>query len=111
MQGAGDEEKDALGKLGDLCRVYFKYQEFQRSKAVIDFDDMVVQATELLKRKPGVLAKYHKRYKHVLVDEFQDNNYAQLELVKQVAKSGTVTVVGDDDQSIYRFQGAYLTNF
>jgi DNA helicase-2/ATP-dependent DNA helicase PcrA len=106
-----DMEKDALGKLSDLCRVYYKYQEFQRSKAVIDFDDMVVQAAELLKRKPSVLAKYHKRYRHVLVDEFQDNNYAQLELVKLVAKTGNVTAVGDDDQSIYRFQGAYLTNF
>lgn len=52
MQGAGDEEKDELGKLSDLCRGYYKYQEFQRSKAVIDFDDMVMQAAELLKRKP-----------------------------------------------------------
>ncbi|MGI0026155.1 MAG: UvrD-helicase domain-containing protein, partial [Nitrososphaera sp.] len=63
------------------------------------------------KRKPNVLAKYHKKYKRILVDEFQDNNYAQLELVKLIAKSGEVTVVGDDDQLIYRFQGAYLTNF
>lgn len=106
-----DEEKDFFLKLSDLCKVYFKYQTFQRSKAVIDFDDMVVQTTTLFKRKPSVLAKYQKRFKHVLVDEFQDNNFAQLELVKMIAKNGNVTVVGDDDQSIYRFQGAYLTNF
>lgn len=106
-----DEEKDFFLKLSDLCKVYFKYQAFQRSKAVIDFDDMVVQTTALFKRKPNVLTKYQKRFKHILVDEFQDNNFAQLELVKMIAKDGNVTVVGDDDQSIYRFQGAYLTNF
>lgn len=106
-----DEERDFLLKLSDLCKVYFKYQEFQRSKAVIDFDDMVVQTTELFKKKPNVLSKYQKKFKHILVDEFQDNNFAQLELVKSIAKDGNVTVVGDDDQSIYRFQGAYLTNF
>lgn len=106
-----DAEKDFLLKLSDLCKVYFKYQEFQRTKAVIDFDDMVVQTIELFKRKENVLSKYQKKFKHVLVDEFQDNNFAQLELVKQIAKDGNVTVVGDDDQSIYRFQGAYLTNF
>ncbi|KAF6247114.1 hypothetical protein C6990_05385 [Nitrosopumilus sp. b3] len=106
-----DEERDFLLKLSDLCKIYFKYQEFQRSKTVIDFDDMVVQTIELFKRKANVLSKYQKKFKHVLVDEFQDNNFAQLELVKQIAKDGNVTVVGDDDQSIYRFQGAYLTNF
>lgn len=106
-----DETRDFMLKLSDLCRVYKKYQEFQRGKAVIDFDDMVLLAIDLFKRKPNVLAKYHRRYKHVLVDEFQDNNYAQLELVKAIAKSGDVTAVGDDDQLIYRFQGAYLTNF
>jgi ATP-dependent DNA helicase UvrD/PcrA len=106
-----DEEKDFFLKLSDLCKVYFKYQKFQRSKAVIDFDDMVVQTVELFKRKLNVLTKYQKRFRHILVDEFQDNNFAQLELVKMMAKNGNITVVGDDDQSIYRFQGAYLTNF
>ena len=106
-----DEQRDFLLKLSDLCRVYQRYQEFQRSKTVIDFDDMVVLAVDLLKKKGNVLAKYQKKFKHVLVDEFQDNNFAQLELVKQIARNGNVTAVGDDDQSIYRFQGAYLTNF
>ena len=106
-----EDQMDFLLKLKDLAKVYHKYQEFQRGKAVIDFDDMVVQAIQLFKSKQNVLAKYQKKFKHVLVDEFQDNNYAQLELVKQIAQKGNVTVVGDDDQSIYRFQGAYLTNF
>jgi len=105
------KEKDFILKLSDLCKVYRKYQEFQRSKSVIDFDDMVVQCIDLLKKKSNVLQKYQQKYKHILVDEFQDNNYAQLELIKLLGKRGNVTVVGDDDQSIYRFQGAYLTNF
>lgn len=106
-----EEERDFLNKLSDLCKVYYKYQEFQRGKAAIDFDDMVSQAISLFNRKPNVLAKYRRKFRHILVDEFQDNNYAQLEIVKLLAKEGNVTVVGDDDQSIYRFQGAYLTNF
>ncbi len=106
-----EEQKEILLKLKDLSKVYHKYQEFQRGKALIDFDDMIVQAIQLFKSKENVLKKYQKKFKHILVDEFQDNNYAQLELVKQIANTGNVTVVGDDDQSIYKFQGAYLTNF
>ena len=106
-----DAEKDFLLKLSDLCKIYFKYQEFQRNKTIIDFDDMIVQTVSLFKKKENVLSKYQKKFKHVLVDEFQDNNFAQLELVKLIAKDGNITVVGDDDQSIYRFQGAHLTNF
>jgi DNA helicase-2/ATP-dependent DNA helicase PcrA len=60
-----DEERDFILKLNDLNKVYNKYQKFQREKAVIDFDDMVVQSIELFKRKPNVLTKYQKRYKHV----------------------------------------------
>lgn len=106
-----DTERDFLLKLSDLCKIYFQYQEFQRTKSVIDFNDMITQTVELFAKKENVLSKYRKKFKHVLVDEFQDNNFAQLEIVKQIANDGNVTVVGDDDQSIYRFQGAYLTNF
>jgi len=106
-----DEEQDFLLKLSDLCKVYYHYQNYQRDKSLIDFDDMIVETINLLRSKPTVLSKYQNKYTHILVDEFQDNNYAQLELVKLLAKNGNVTVVGDDDQCIYRFQGAYLTNF
>jgi len=106
-----EEEKDFLLKLSDLCKVYYAYQKYQREKSLIDFDDMIVETINLFKNKSTVLSKYQKKYRHILVDEFQDNNFAQLELVKLIAKNGNVTVVGDDDQCIYRFQGAYLTNF
>ena len=106
-----EEQRDFMEKLADLCKVYYKYQQYQREHSLIDFDDMIVESINLLKSNPSVLKQYQNKYKHVFVDEFQDNNFAQLELVKLITKDGNVTVVGDDDQCIYRFQGAYLTNF
>ena len=110
-QELDDEQRTFLLKLGDMARVYEKYQEFQRSKGIIDFDDMIVEAVKLLKRRPDIAKKYRERFNHIFIDEFQDNNFAQLELVKLISGKDNVTAVGDDDQCIYRFQGAYLTNF
>jgi len=105
------EQLDYLQKLCDLHKIYVKHQEYLRKSGLIDFDEMITLTIELFKKKPNVLAKYKNQFKHVLVDEFQDNNYAQLDLVRTLAPSGNITVVGDDDQSIYRFQGAYIANF
>ena len=102
---------DYLQKLYDLHKIYVKHQEYLRKAGLIDFDDMVTLTIDLFRKKPNVLSKYQNQFKHVLVDEFQDNNFAQLELVRLLAPSGNITVVGDDDQSIYRFQGAYIANF
>ena len=106
-----EEKRDLINRLSDLYRVYVKYQEFWGTKSVIDFNDMVVETINLLKSKPLIREKLQKKYKHILVDEFQDNNYAQLEIVKLISHDGNVTAVGDDDQSIFRFQGAYMKNF
>lgn len=94
-----------------MAKVYEKYQEFQRSNAIVDFGDMIVEAVKLLRKRTDIAKKYQDKFKHIFVDEFQDNNFAQLELVKLISKNGNVTAVGDGDQCIYRFQGAYLTNF
>ncbi|KER06833.1 ATP-dependent DNA helicase UvrD1 protein, partial [Marine Group I thaumarchaeote SCGC AAA799-E16] len=110
-QELSEEKQDLVNRLSDLHRVYVKYQEFWGAKSVIDFNDIVVEAINLLKTKPLIQQKLQKKYKHILVDEFQDNNFAQLELVKLVSDNGNVTAVGDDDQSIFRFQGAYMKNF
>ncbi|MGZ4928353.1 MAG: ATP-dependent helicase [Halobacteriota archaeon] len=106
------EESDRayLNQLKDLLKVYEAYLQYKRKEMLLDFDDMIHEASYLLNRKPLLLKRYHDRYDHVLVDEFQDTNYAQLYLIKQLADDD-VCVVGDDDQSIYRFRGAYLTNF
>jgi len=102
---------DYLQKLCDLHKIYVKHQEYMRKAGLIDFDDMVTLTIDLFRKKPNVLSRYQSQFKHILVDEFQDNNFAQLELVRLLAPSGNITVVGDDDQSIYRFQGAYIANF
>lgn len=110
-ENLNDDETGLMQRLIDLLKVYRKYEQFQREKSVIDFDDMILEAIKLLKREKAIRRSYQKRFKHIFVDEFQDNNYAQLELLKCLVDKDNVTVVGDDDQSIYRFQGAYLTNF
>ncbi len=105
------EEIDYLHKLEDLHRLYVKYEEYLRTEQLFDNDDMIVQAIRLFQRKENVLQRYRNQFKYVLVDEFQDNNYAQLQLVKLLAPTGNITVVGDDDQSIMKFQGAYARIF
>jgi DNA helicase-2/ATP-dependent DNA helicase PcrA len=104
------DERAYLGKLADLLTVYKAYLAYKRKELLLDFDDMIHETSRLLERKPELLQRYRDRYTHILVDEFQDTNYAQLNLIKQLT-TGDVCVVGDDDQSIYRFRGAYLTNF
>jgi DNA helicase-2/ATP-dependent DNA helicase PcrA len=103
-------ERAYLGKLKDLLTVYKAYLAYKRKELLLDFDDMIHETSRLLERKPELLQRYRERFTHILVDEFQDTNYAQLNLIKQLS-TGDVSVVGDDDQSIYRFRGAYLTNF
>ncbi|QLH04214.1 hypothetical protein C5F49_01975 [Nitrosopumilus oxyclinae] len=101
------EERDYLYKLDDMYKVYVKHVEFLRSAKLIDFDDMIVLTNEKLQEKPNMLKNYQNKFKYVLVDEFQDNNFAQFQLVRQLTPEGNLTVVGDSDQSIYKFQGAY----
>ncbi|MEI6293449.1 MAG: UvrD-helicase domain-containing protein [Methanomicrobiales archaeon] len=104
-----DKEREYLLLLADLLKVYRAYGQYKRDENLIDFDDMVHGAVNLFKTNPAIRAIYRSRYRYILVDEFQDTNFAQLELVKEIA-GDNLCVVGDDDQTIYRFRGAYLTN-
>ncbi|KQC04283.1 MAG: hypothetical protein APR53_00065 [Methanoculleus sp. SDB] len=111
--GEGDRDgRERLfhGRLRDLLRVYEAYERFKREGMLLDFDDMIHETVRLFERKPYILALYKQRYRYILVDEFQDTNYAQLALIKQLA-GDQLCVVGDDDQTIYRFRGAYFGNF
>jgi DNA helicase-2/ATP-dependent DNA helicase PcrA len=115
LQRKGNEQLEAderayLNKLNDLLKVYKAYGAYKRKELLLDYDDMIHEASVLFDRKHMLLQRYRDRYTHILVDEFQDTNYAQLYLIKQLA-GDNVCVVGDDDQSIYRFRGAYLTSF
>jgi DNA helicase II / ATP-dependent DNA helicase PcrA len=95
----------------ELARAYDRYQTLLRESGLIDFGDQVSLALRLLRESPAARVELQRRYKYVLVDEFQDTNRAQSELVELLAAShGNVTVVGDDDQSIYKFRGAAISN-
>ncbi len=95
----------------EVAKVYKKYQKLKAEKGFVDFGDQVNLALKLFRENPAVLKEFQQRYKFILVDEFQDTNYAQFELLKLLAgKSANLTVVGDDDQSIYKFRGAAISN-
>jgi DNA helicase-2/ATP-dependent DNA helicase PcrA len=95
----------------EVSKVYQKYQALKAEKGLIDFGDQVSLALKLFRQSSKLLKEYQQRYKYILVDEFQDTNYAQFELLKLLAgKSANLTVVGDDDQSIYKFRGAAISN-
>ena len=93
------------------AEVYAEYQSRLHAAGAMDFDDLLVNTVALFRQHPDVLEAYRQRFQHVLVDEYQDTNVAQNELVLLLAGDhGNVTVVGDGDQSIYRFRGADLRN-
>ncbi len=94
-----------------IGEVYAEYQRRLRAANAMDFDDLLFQAVILLQSCPDVLEAYRRRFRHVLVDEYQDTNHAQHELVLLLSREhGNVTVVGDSDQSIYRWRGADIAN-
>lgn len=95
----------------ELAQIYKKYQELKAKKGFIDFGDQVTLALRLFREKKAVLKRFQEKFKYILVDEFQDTNYAQFELIKLLAgKRKNIMVVGDDDQSIYKFRGAAISN-
>ena len=89
--------------------VYREYQETLRKNNALDFDDLIVKTVELFETDPEVLDYYQERFRYIMVDEYQDTNTAQFKLISLLArKYKNLCVVGDDDQSIYKFRGAYL---
>ena len=104
------EPGDERGQL--VRKVYRAYQDRLRAANAVDFGDLLLLLVTLFKTKPDVLANYRRRFHHVLVDEFQDTNPVQYALLKLLAPppSANLVVVGDDDQSIYRWRGADVGN-
>src|SRR3990170_773751 len=95
----------------ELARTYAQYQTLMARLGQMDFGDQIVESLRLFRTRPHVLKRYQERFKHILVDEFQYTNYAQFELVKLLAaRHRNVAVVGDDDQAIFRFRGASMSN-
>ena len=93
------------------AEVYTEYQRRLQAAAAMDFDDLLLNTVKVFRESPDALYHYQRRFKHLLVDEYQDTNGVQNELVLRLAdQHGNVTVVGDSDQSVYRFRGADIRN-
>jgi len=94
-----------------LAHVYRRYQEALKAQNCVDFDDLLTLTLQLFKKRPKALTKYRRRYKQVLIDEFQDTNDAQYRIVHELCRRHqNLCVVGDDDQSIYGWRGAKVGN-
>ncbi|MBI9101919.1 MAG: UvrD-helicase domain-containing protein [Spirochaetales bacterium] len=108
---APEDNLDDISEDQEFPELYRKYEDRLREMGNTDFGDLILRPVELLKENPEVRNRFHQRFKVVLVDEYQDSNVAQYELLKLLAGEGvSVCVVGDDDQSIYKFRGAEVRN-
>ncbi len=108
-QQALSQAKDE--QVAETARLYADYQRTLQAYNAVDFDDLILRPVQLLLSEPEVLERWQNRIRHMLVDEYQDTNLCQYELIKQlVGVRGALTVVGDDDQSIYAWRGARPEN-
>jgi DNA helicase-2/ATP-dependent DNA helicase PcrA len=107
----GEDEVDEADKQLELCAFYETQQRLLAGSGFVDFGDQIQSTLGLLRARPAVLARLRARHRFILVDEFQDTNKAQLELLRLIAgEAANLTVVGDDDQAIYRWRGAAAAN-
>ncbi len=105
------ELRDRAAQQMELAKTYAQYRTLMGQAGAVDFGDQIVYALRLFRTRPYVLNSYQRRFRYILVDEFQDTNYAQFELVKLLAaRHSNLAVVADDDQSIYKFRGAAVSN-
>lgn len=108
-----EEEILEADKYVELAKAYKKFEILKIKNSYFDFSDLIYFTIRLFSTRKNVLDKYRKRFKFILVDEFQDTNFAQYELIKMLAPIDTnpyLTVIGDDNQSIYKFRGASISN-
>ncbi|GIW69843.1 MAG: hypothetical protein KatS3mg101_0590 [Patescibacteria group bacterium] len=109
-----DFEGEEKERMLELSHVYNEYTQLKLEQSKMDFGDLITWTLRLFKERPHILERYQKQFKHVLVDEFQDTNYAQYELIKllcpQKIGERSLIAVGDDSQSIYKFRGAAVSN-
>ena len=107
-------EEDETERWEELSCIYQQYTNLKTKDSKMDFGDLITWTIKLFKERPTILKKYQEQFKHILVDEFQDTNYAQYELIKLLfptkVKERSLLVVGDDSQSIYKFRGAAVSN-
>jgi DNA helicase-2/ATP-dependent DNA helicase PcrA len=110
-QKFSQEDKMETEKWKELANAFKAYDEFKVKEGVMDFGDLIVKTLALFRKRPNILVNYQRRFKYILVDEYQDTNYAQNELAIMLSKKHkNITATGDDDQSVYRFRGAAVSN-
>ncbi len=100
-----------VNRINEIANAYHIYQQLLLENSCLDFGDIINYCLQLFRDRPNILNKYRQRFKYILLDEFQDTNVAQYELVKLLsAPNNNLTVVGDDDQAIYKWRGASMYN-
>lgn len=108
---AEDIAHDEAKRIREVADAYHVYQQILLDEQALDFGDLINYTLKIFRDRPEILKQYQEQFKYILVDEFQDTNWAQYELIKMLAApKNNITVVGDDDQSIYRFRGASMSN-
>ncbi len=106
------EDEAEREKQIEIARAYKIYQRKMEDSGYLDFGDLILRTIRLFKERPDLLERYRRQFRHILVDEFQDTNIAQIELVTLLTDEGrNICAVGDDDQGIYRFRGASYASF
>lgn len=104
-------EAGADYRLSQIAKIYYEYQKRLKAASAVDFDDIIMLTVRLFEENPDVLEHYQRLYKYVMVDEYQDTNHAQYKLISLLTREHkNLCVVGDDDQSIYKFRGATIEN-
>lgn len=107
----GDANVDEKTRLSEIANAYHVYNQLLLENNALDFSDLIFYTVKLLETRPNILRALQEHFKYILVDEFQDVNWSQYKLVQMLAgKDSRLTVVGDDDQSIYAFRGASVSN-
>ncbi len=106
-----ERQSESDFRLKQIAKAYKLYQKKLKEADAMDFDDLIVNTVRLFKTAPDVLESYQNRFRYIMVDEYQDTNHAQYEFIHLLAQGrGNLCVVGDDDQSIYKFRGATIEN-
>ena len=107
----GDESSQLeMRRIKETADAYFQYEQLLLDNNFLDFGDLIFYVNKLFVQRPNIREKYQKQFKYILIDEFQDTNLAQYNLIKLLRADNMITVVGDDDQAIYKFRGASVSN-
>jgi DNA helicase-2/ATP-dependent DNA helicase PcrA len=109
--GKENQDGSEISRIVELANAYHTYNQLLLDNGFMDFGDLICYTLKLFNERPNILKFYREKFKYIMVDEFQDTNWAQYELIKMLAApKNNLAVVGDDDQAIYKFRGASLSN-